>query len=167
LLRQWLVSVWCCWFRHSRPLQAPSLGVPAPRARGERVPSDHEDGSNRTVASTDPVCNLWDRMRKTESRPHLKFFPAIRTVDWVNRNPIDSLHGENSEQRTECEPESRGAARRGPKQERNGDKRGKFTDAGNREAGVVNLLYGHIRLIRKPHFAGQLMQHLKQRFFPT
>jgi len=92
----------------------------------------------------------------------------------VNRNPIDSLHGENSEQRTKCEPESRGATRRGPKQER------------NREAGVVNLLYGQIRLFRRPHFAGQLqrvchrgrhsegdkrdgddMQHLKQRFFPS
>jgi hypothetical protein len=56
----------------------------------------------------------------------------------MNRNPIDSLHGENSEQRTE--PESRGATRRGPKQERNGDKPGKFTDASNRAAGVVNLL---------------------------
>ena len=39
-------------------------------------------------------------------------------------------------------------------QERNGDKRGKFTEASNREAGIVNLLYGHMRLFRKPHLPG-------------
>jgi len=73
--------------------------VPVPRARGERVLSDHEDRSNRTAASIDPVCDLWDRMKKTESRSRLKFSLQPGFVDWVNRDPIDSLHGENSEQR--------------------------------------------------------------------
>lgn len=57
---------------------ATSTNLRSASARGERVPSDNEDGSNRTAASTDPVCDQWDRMRKTESRPRLKFFLAAR-----------------------------------------------------------------------------------------
>jgi hypothetical protein len=59
----------------------------------------------------------------------------------VKRNPIDGLHGKNSEQCTKRKPEGHGASRGGPKQERHGNKRADLTDSGNREAGIVNRRY--------------------------
>jgi hypothetical protein len=73
----------------------------------------------------------------------------------VNRNPIDSLRGKDS---VKCKPESHGAAGSGPKQERHGDKGGKFTEASDCEARIVSLLHGYICFLRKTHFARQLQR---------
>jgi hypothetical protein len=80
-------------------------------------------------------------MRKNESRPRLSFSLQPKFIDWVKRNPIDGLHGKNSERRPKRKPEGHGASRGGPKQERHGNKRADLTDSGNREAGIVNRRY--------------------------